>query len=530
MFNSGIQQVSLGKQIWETVEDFLSIISFQDKKERVNANGLYIGDCRLTQETIYDHLLVVGANSSDKVSKFLIPALLHLDKQNVVVIDTKGLYQVTSGCFNSKGYKVKVLNLEDSNQSLRFNPLVNITHKNDYEFLARVLVSHIKEITLEETLEITKELDPERFSYIEQAEATDAFSLKRNLQKIWTYRVKKACEILIRSLFSAIKSYSDKANKPEELHLANIRFFLDYLSNLSNLDEDLRPYGVNKFMETNLTSDEELIHWEWFLGMRQRHEAYYQVILRTSLLALNLWGGLDAINLTSSPTNELEIKDKNKPTALYVIVPEDRLTYFAPLINLLLISCFEQSLNTKEGVYYFIDSLEIVKSFPNVDREGNEIEAFNIWLHKLAQKNCYVSLLVNNFECLAGIYSGKYSLNRLLSNFGYQLFLDDLASYKNIETEKIKNSKDALIAKRILTLSEIPAQYSDANVVIYNVRDSGNVIDIKESTLIALPSLSQNKKLHKLSQMPPCKVPVSYVGNEVSYLDIAEITKETSVW
>lgn len=454
--------------------------------------GLSLGKYRLRQEQASDHLLVIGSNASDKASRFLIPALLKLDKESVVIVDTKGMYQSTSGYLKSKGYQIKVLNLENTSQSLRFNPLTNTTYKNDYKSLAKIIVSNVKEITLEETLYICKKEDPERVDYIAQIEETEALRVKRNLQQSWTHRVKDASELLINVLLSVVKNYSTKAGEPERLHLGSIKLTLEYLRFLSRVPNSLD--NINSFVKSNLEQAEELQFWQWFLDMAERHKEYHQVILMTSLLALNLWSDPTVVSLTTTVIDEFNIQNISKqPTAFYLIVSEDKIDQFAPLINLFLMNCFKQSLDleSKEKVHYFIGSFEIIKSFASFDEEL-AYPWFIQMLKKLGKRNCYVSLMINSLNEVEDFYQHSAFFDTFSNNFDYCLFLGNLSLSSILYIGKLFNIEQALIWEKVL------AEELDQALVIRKPVFKG-----EEPTFIKMPAFFQNRKLKKLSEIAP---------------------------
>ncbi len=475
--------------------------------------GLFVGKYSLPQTERLDHLLVIGGNNSDNALRFTIPALLKLDKQSVVIVDTQGIYQSTSGYLKSKGYQIKVLNLDNNIQSLTFNPIANSSHPDEFEFLAETLVSYIKEISLEDTLEICRNNNSERIEYIKKVEEKEAFRMERELQATWTIKVKRTTENLIAVLLAALKNYSLKSNKPEDFHLGNIVVILQRLSDAVKKDT------IIKFIEANLELSQDLYFWGWFRGIAETNKEYQAVVVKTALLSLDLWSNPKVVYVTTTTNNNLNLEDITKElTALYIVVPQDRVGYFAALINLVLVSCSEQPLrlDNKASVHYFIDNFELVKAFPNFDG-ARGFAGFVDWVNRLGKRNCYVSLTIKSLEQIENCCLEIYTSNIFLSNFNYHLFLDKLNYDSIIYIEKLFDTTTALISEKVLA-----AQNDEALLISKSSSSLSQAIPVK------LPRFFQNRKLKKLSEIAPYKVPFETQRQKVSYLDSDTITVSNS--
>ena len=86
------------------------------------------------------NVLVVGGSGSGKSASYVIPNAFQL-LGSYVFTDPKGeLYDKTAGYFKQKGYKVKVLNLVNPQNSDGYNPLMHIKSNIDVDVIANTIV------------------------------------------------------------------------------------------------------------------------------------------------------------------------------------------------------------------------------------------------------------------------------------------------------------------------------------------------------------------------------------------------------
>lgn len=129
-----------GRQRWMTDEElentFYSFPAEHPEKAQKSGiivalqDGKYYVDC----ETI--HNLVIGTTRSGKGQTFVMPMIRHIcssqAKHSMVINDPKG--EMLENCYEmlkQNGYKIRVLNLRDTNQSSLWNPLQTII--DDYK-------------------------------------------------------------------------------------------------------------------------------------------------------------------------------------------------------------------------------------------------------------------------------------------------------------------------------------------------------------------------------------------------------------
>ena len=130
----------LGKRI--TGARFLDALDVETILNPRNQGLLIDGKSkRLSVKQSFEHVVVVARSGGGKTSRYIIPNLLTLDHCSIVVTDPSGeIYQKTSGYLKKKGFAIKVLNLDNPAQSLRYNPLAKAKTVLEMTEVAHILI------------------------------------------------------------------------------------------------------------------------------------------------------------------------------------------------------------------------------------------------------------------------------------------------------------------------------------------------------------------------------------------------------
>ncbi len=107
-------------------------------------------DKRLSEKESFNHLALISRTGGGKTTSYVIPNIFKLasEKKSMVITDISGeLFKATSGYLKSKGYKIYVLNPENLNESIGYNPLFYIKDSLDIDELVNVLIKSNKETT-----------------------------------------------------------------------------------------------------------------------------------------------------------------------------------------------------------------------------------------------------------------------------------------------------------------------------------------------------------------------------------------------
>jgi type IV secretory pathway TraG/TraD family ATPase VirD4 len=122
----------------------------QDKIFSSSNKGLVLNgyDKRLTPKESFNHLALISRTGGGKTTSYVIPNIFKLaqDKNSLVITDISGeLYNQTSGFLKSQGYKIYVLNPENLNESIGYNPLFYANDSMKIDELVSILLKSNKE-------------------------------------------------------------------------------------------------------------------------------------------------------------------------------------------------------------------------------------------------------------------------------------------------------------------------------------------------------------------------------------------------
>ncbi len=242
---------------------------------------------RLSQKDSFNHMGIIARTGGGKTTAYIIPNILKLAgaKNSMVVTDLSGeLYQKTSGYLKKKGFKVYVLDPEDLNASIGYNPL--------YYALDSIAIDEIAEILI-------KSANPG------QIKAED---------KMWLDGAKTFLTILIKVLVGT-KDHN-------YINLANLKHLINnFGEDGSNLDELIFKYADTKTFS------------EW-KGFSSGNLKTVQSFISTANIALNAIGINDNLaELTA--THTINFKNfREEKSILYIRIPAQKQEQYNFLLNL----------------------------------------------------------------------------------------------------------------------------------------------------------------------------------------------------
>ncbi|MCK5897304.1 MAG: type IV secretory system conjugative DNA transfer family protein, partial [Cocleimonas sp.] len=250
---------------------------------------------RLSEEDSFKNLVMIAATGWGKSSGFIVPNILKQEKGSLVITDPSGdIFKQTSGHLLDKGYRLKILNPLDISRSIKFNPLHGLKEYRDIDEIAHILVS-------------TANPDPK-----------DPF---------WNESAKTIISIISRVLCAhqALKPYANLANV---LHLLN------------NFEEG-EPLVL--FITTYADKQTETE----FKGFVSQSPNTLQSILSTAKTSLKAFADPDIASLTAS--NDFDFKMlREEKTALFLIFPQNRISYYSFLMNLFYTKLFHYCLDDEQ--------------------------------------------------------------------------------------------------------------------------------------------------------------------------------------
>lgn len=98
---------------------------------------------RLSAKDSFAGMAVISPTGAGKTTRYILPNIYALAPEgpSLVITDISGeIYQQTSGYLKRQGYTLQVLNLDNLQQGLRYNPLAHIRGYNDAAAIAHVLI------------------------------------------------------------------------------------------------------------------------------------------------------------------------------------------------------------------------------------------------------------------------------------------------------------------------------------------------------------------------------------------------------
>ncbi len=169
--------------------------------------GLYIDGYkhRLSLKDSFNHFALISRTGGGKTTSFVIPNILNLAKQNcsMIITDISGeLYEQTSGHLKSRGFNILVLNPENLDETIGYNPLYYATDTAKIDELVNLLIKSSKQ---------------------------DSRSFGDSGSEFWDNGAKSLISILIKILI-ATHNY-------KYINLANVRYLINnYGTDGSDLD------------------------------------------------------------------------------------------------------------------------------------------------------------------------------------------------------------------------------------------------------------------------------------------------------
>ena len=309
------------------------------------------------------HYVYLGSTGSGKSVTCVIPTCSFIatakKKRSVFITDPKGeIYHTTSSMFKKNGYEIYTIDFRNPQLSNKINllePIIReyeeyikyddeaVNNENDINYLNSCIESLKEEIEIikdeevlkykrEELLEKQSELPTLESSLLNNRNnammhfsetnrlitslATIIMKEKAEKDPFWNNSAKNLLEGLI-GLF--LEDYRKGKIPREKITLTSIKKFQNSSMDEENFEllkqyVDSKPYGVKS--KDSLTS------------IFASAENTYKSITATFGEKMSLFDDVNVANITSSTDFDFDILGK-KPTAIYIIVPDEDKTYYS---------------------------------------------------------------------------------------------------------------------------------------------------------------------------------------------------------
>lgn len=437
------------------------------------------------------HTLVIGTTGSGKTTTYVNPTIQILSetktKPSMFISDPKGeLYADHAKRLEEQGYEVKVLDLRNPYNSIRWNPL-----QRAYECYQRMI--HLKDEVVEDEEHGRYLFDGNE--YETQEEVDSAIQVKK--QQLY--------DIVYEDLHDITTAICPIENKNEPMWESGAKNFILAIA-LAMLEDSENPglgltkdkfnfYSITK-VATNTDNDcEDLIAYfqnrsplskavslsKQVLDASDKTRGSY---LSTTFDKLSMFSDLSLCALTSE--NEIEFGSMGeRPIALFLQIPDEKETRHT-LASLVILQAYKElvakansypSLSLPKPVYFILDE------FGNLPK-----------VHKLEQmitvgrsRNIWMNLVVQSYSQLSKVYEEK-SADIIKSNCNIQIFIGT-TDYKTIEEFSKRCGNFSMVQRSVgfnsakgedinshSSIKERPLIYPSELQLLNNSKDMGNAI------------------------------------------------------
>ncbi len=324
--------------------------------------GLLIdGDLkRLDEKSSFNHIALFARSGAGKTTSYIIPNIFRLatSKASMVVTDLSGeLFEKTSGFMQSRGYKIYVLNPEDLNESIRYNPM--------YYALDSVSIDEMAEILI-------KSANPK-----ESGE-----------DKVWLDGAKTLISIFAKVLLNT--------NDYRYINLVNIKHLIN---NFGDMGKKL-DYFIYKYADKKTFNE-----WKGFTRGNPKTVLSYVSTANTALAPIGINDNLE--KLTATNTFDFGSLRREK-SIVYIKIPAQKQYQYGFLLNMFYSQLFNkmmERLPTKDdlAIYCLLDE------FGNMN-----IPNFSTTITTIRKYKVSVSVVLQNESQMLSKY-GEYEANTILN-------------------------------------------------------------------------------------------------------------------
>ena len=425
------QRLSTGRK--EKISKFMGYFERLKYLNSLNRGILVNGkDKRVSQEQSFKHFTIIATTGGGKTSKFIIPNVLSLDNCSMVITDLSGeIYKKTSNYLKSQGFNIKVFAPEELNKSHTYNPLLRLRDLNEQE--------KSKEIS---------ELSQILINSVSQSNSTSSTS------DFFNQSAQRILNILIYCLVKQpYKAYCNFHN-------------LNYLLNKFSANSE----ELDTFINIH-TADNQAIFTEYtsIKYNNSSDNSTLQSILLTAQTAVNKFTNQNLAKITTSNTIDFESFREEK-TAFFIIIPQQKLSYYSFLLNILYTQMFnsamekaEDEIKDKLPIYFLLDEFGHLK-IPDFPTIITTIRKYKVSLNLVLQSTKQLE-----------IYGHSQAETILNGGVANQIYLSiDLETAQKLEkilgesqiTQTLDSGHISQTRERLMTSSEL-MRLSDKDRAIY---------------------------------------------------------------
>lgn len=421
------------------------------------------GSLRLSEEDSCRNLAVIASTGAGKTSAFIIPNLLSINSASMVITDPSGaLFEKTSGDLARRGYNVLMLNPLDLAASVRFNPLAHVRSHTEANEIAHILI---------------------KTAY--QGASGDPF---------WRDGAEDILTILIRTL----KNHPD----PRYANLTNVQYLLNNFG-------DGTP--LNGFIADH--ADEQI--FQQFKGFISASPNTKQGLVSSAKTALKMLSDPDIARLTARNTLDFASLRKEK-TALFLVFPQNRISYYSFLMNLLYTQLFHYCLDDRENLTENLPIYFLLDEFAHIS-----IPDFPSIITTTRQRRVAIAIVLQSISQLEEKY-GKQGAHTILNGgVASQLYFSGcdidtatmLERTLGVRRHEIRDSEDRVLLKddALLTAQGIRTMPDDQVLFLH-----GN----KPPVTLRVKRYFEQSDMVRRTQIKPCRKQTGLADERVEYLPL----------
>ena len=437
------------------------------------------------------HALIIGTTGSGKTTTYINPSVQILsktkNKPSMLISDPKGeLYLLHARSLKKKGYTVKVIDLRNPFNSMKWNPLEKsfLTYQRMLRLDDEIVTDEEHGVYRFEGQTFTTEEEVKVFVQVKKQQMFDEVyedlndiitvlcPITNKNEPIWESGAKNLTLAVALAMLedSAVSELGMTKEKYNFYNLAKVA------TNTDNDCKDLLAYFKNRSpISRSITLSKQV------LESAEKTRGSY---LSTLFDKLNMFADLSLCSLTSE--NELSFDDlADKPTALFLQIPDERETRHA-LASMVLLQAYKdlvkkantyKELSLPRPVYFLLDEFGNLPAVHKLEQMITVGRSRNIWLN----------LVVQSYAQLAKVYDDKVA-EIIKSNCNIQVFIGT-ADQKTIEDFSKRCGNYTVITRNVgyntvkaddinsnASIKERPLIYPSELQQLNNPDDMGNAV------------------------------------------------------
>jgi type IV secretion system protein VirD4 len=373
-----------------------------------------------------NHVLVIGTTGSGKTTTYVSPSIQILselkNKPSMLISDPKGeLFADHSEALKAKGYEVKVLDLRNPYNSVRWNPL-----EKPYLLYQRAL--HLEEEAIANEERGCYEFDGNEYWSLEEKDSAVQVKKQTLLDQVY------------EDLNDICTALCPVTNKEEPMWESGAKNFILAIA-LAMLEDSADPnsgmtkkkYNFYSLMKVATATDDdcaELVEYFRHRSPLSKAVSLSRQVMdasdktRASYLSsafdkISMFADLSLCALTS--TNEIEFGSMGeRPIALFLQIPDEKETRHT-LASMVILQAYKElvykansypELTLPKPVYFILDEFGNLPKVHKLEQMVTVGRSRNIWLN----------LIVQSYSQLAKVYDEK-SADIIKSNCNIQVFI-----------------------------------------------------------------------------------------------------------